>query len=49
MTGLRVTACPMFYEASAFDQDLGWCVDDDGPGALLDPCVSTPRALVRSA
>ena len=19
----------MFYEASAFDQDLGWCVDDN--------------------
>ena len=23
------TCCYMFYYASAFDQDLGWCVDDD--------------------
>ena len=34
----------MFYSASAFDQDLGWCVDDD---VDLDyafsntPCAST--------
>jgi len=34
----------MFYSASAFDQDLGWCVDDDVDlsGAYdYNPCAST--------
>ena len=37
----------MFHEASAFDQDLGWCVDDDvifeNDGGPFDgtPCEST--------
>ena len=37
----------MFWGASAFDQDLGWCVDDDGNPYFMafafsgTPCEST--------
>ena len=34
----------MFYGASAFDQDLGWCVDDDVDLYIAfdnTPCAST--------
>ena len=30
----------MFYEAAAFDQDLGWCVDDDVDGRTV-PAATT--------
>jgi hypothetical protein len=43
ISGVR-TMVQMFYEASAFDQDLGWCLDDgvDLTSAFYEtPCAST--------
>ena len=42
----------MFKEASAFDQDLGWCVDDDV--SLTDafavvPCASTSCGVTQGS
>ena len=49
----------MFWEATAFDQDLGWCVDDDvdfdfeGEGFTFQdafedtPCASTSCGVMR--
>ena len=40
----------MFYGASAFDQDLGWCVDDDVSlnGAFDDtPCEATSCGVIQ--
>ena len=40
----------MFYSASAFDQDLGWCVDDDVSldGAFGEtPCEATSCGVIQ--
>ena len=49
----------MFWEATAFDQDLGWCVDDDvdfdseGEGSTFQdafagtPCASASCGVVQ--
>ena len=42
----------MFHYASAFDQDLGWCVDDDV--SLTDafafvPCASTSCGVTQGS
>ena len=42
----------MFYSASAFDQDLGWCVADDVDlnYAFIDtPCASTSCGVTQSS
>ena len=42
----------MFYGASAFDQDLGWCVDDDvdlTDAFYMTPCASTSCGVVQVA
>jgi hypothetical protein len=42
----------MFYGASAFDQDLGWCLDDDvylGSAFTNTPCEATSCGVVWAA
>jgi hypothetical protein len=42
----------MFYYASAFDQDLGWCVDDDVSLSYAfynTPCALTSCGVVQVA
>ena len=42
----------MFHYASAFDQDLGWCVDDDVDleNAFVNaPCASTSCGVTQGS